>query len=224
MKQVLLLFLMVASCTFLLTQCENSGQQHSANEHLHHKTDHETLIKQFENPNRAKWQKPEVVIAALGDLTGKTVADIGAGSGYFTFPLAKKAAKVIAIDIDQKFLDYIEQRIETAEANYVGLIETRHASESDPYLKLNEADIVLIVNTYHHIQDRVKYFRSLQKNLQADGQVVIVDYKKKRTPMGPPQRLRLSSKQVVNELSEAGYTGIEVDDTSLPYQYIIKTN
>lgn len=223
MKNVFILLLMIIGSTLLLTRCENAAK-HSANEHMHHKANHEELIKQFDSPNRAKWQRPDAVISSLGDLSGKTVADIGAGSGYFTFPLAKNAAKVIAVDIDEKFIDHIEKKIEALDADNLGIIETRLAVENDPYLKLNEVDIVLIVNTYHHIQNRIKYFRSLQKNLKPDGQLVIVDYKKKRTPMGPPSHIRLSSKQVVNELTEAGYTGIKVDETTLPYQYIIKTN
>ncbi len=83
-------------------------QQHSdathANEHMH-QVGFDTLVKHFENPARAEWQKPEWVIEQLGDLTGKTVADIGAGTGYFAFRIARKAKKVIAIDIDERFLN-----------------------------------------------------------------------------------------------------------------------
>ena len=65
---------------------------------MHH-SDFKDLVAHFEDPTRAQWQKPDEVIASLGPLDGKTVADIGAGTGYFAFPIAKKAAKVMAIDI-----------------------------------------------------------------------------------------------------------------------------
>ena len=81
----------------------------AANQHMH-ETDFDTLAARFEEPSRAEWQKPDKIIASLGSLNGKTVADIGTGTGYFAFPIAKKAAKVIAIDIDQRFLDYIEHK------------------------------------------------------------------------------------------------------------------
>ncbi len=97
---------------FLYAQPAATPPESAANKFMHH-ADFQQLVAHFEDPARAQWQKPDEVIASLGSLEGKTVADIGAGSGYFTFPLAKKAAKVIAIDIDQRFLDYIEQKKRT---------------------------------------------------------------------------------------------------------------
>ena len=76
----------------------------------------------------------------------QVVADIGAGTGDFAFPLAKKAANVIAIDIDQRFLDYIEQK---KKAEKIGAnIETRLTAPDSPGLKPGEADVVLIVDTF----------------------------------------------------------------------------
>ena len=82
--------------------------------------------------------------------SGKTVADIGAGTGYFSFPISKQAAKVIAIDIDQRFLDYIAQKKQTQKIG--GNIETRLTKPDSSGLKPGEADMVLIVDTYHHIE------------------------------------------------------------------------
>lgn len=87
-------------------------QEHAnaANKHMHEHQDFEELVKAFEDPARDEWQKMPIIFAALGDLQGQVVADIGAGTGYFTFPIADRCEKVIAIDIDQRFLDYIEKR------------------------------------------------------------------------------------------------------------------
>ena len=174
----------------------------------------------FEDPARAQWQKPDEVIASLGPLDGKIVADIGAGTGYFAFPLAKKAAKVIAIDIDQRFLDYIEQKRRTQKVG--ANIETRITAPDSPGLKPAEADLVLIVDTYHHIENRIDYLKKLKKDLAKSGLLVIVDYKKEKTPPGPPVELRIAQESVESELKSAGFAVVSADRDLLPYQYIIK--
>jgi 2-polyprenyl-3-methyl-5-hydroxy-6-metoxy-1,4-benzoquinol methylase len=185
-----------------------------------HQADFEKLAARFEDPTRAEWQKPEKVIASLGSLQGKTVADIGAGTGYFAFPIAKQAAKVIAIDIDQQFLDYIKEKKETQKI--VGNIETRLTTQVSPGLKPGEADLVLIVDTWHHIERRIEYLEELKKCLHQDGVLVIIDFKKVKTPPGPPVELRVAEEQVESELKSAGFTIVSADKSLLPYQYIIK--
>lgn len=195
--------------------------ENAANAHMHG-MDFDKLVARFEDPARAKWQKPEKVIAALGPLAGKTVADIGAGTGYFTFRIAKKAEKVIAIDIDERFLGYIDDKKRTRRT--ATNLETRRTTPDSPGLKKAEADVVLIVDTYHHIEDRVKYLRKLRKGLRKDGALVIVDFKKEKTPQGPPLELRLAEKEVESELKAAGFTLATTDRSTLPYQYIIKAH
>jgi 2-polyprenyl-3-methyl-5-hydroxy-6-metoxy-1,4-benzoquinol methylase len=190
----------------------------AANKFMHQSDFHE-LVAHFEDPARAQWQKPDEVIASLEPLDQKTVADIGAGTGYFAFPLAKKAAKVIAIDIDQRFLDYIEQK---KRAQKVGAnVETRITTPDSPGLKPGEADIVLIVDTYHHIENRIDYLKKLKKDLAKGGVLVIVDFKKEKTPPGPPLELRVAREQVESELRSAGFAVVSADRDLLPYQYII---
>jgi 2-polyprenyl-3-methyl-5-hydroxy-6-metoxy-1,4-benzoquinol methylase len=184
-----------------------------------HQMDFDTLVARFESPARAKWQKPETVIAGLGSLAGKTVADIGAGTGYFAFPIAKQAAKVIAIDIDDRFLRYIEEkkgRLRAGES-----IETRRTTPDSAGLKKAEADVVLIVDTFHHIDDRVSYLKRLRKGLKKGGMLVIVDFKKEKTPEGPPLEFRLDEREVESELKAAGFPMVTTDRRTLPYQYII---
>ena len=191
----------------------------AANRYMH-QSDFDKLAARFEDPARAEWQKPEKVIASLGPLKGKTVADIGAGTGYFSFPIAKQAAKVIAIDIDQRFLDYIAQRKQTQ--NTGRNIETRLTKPDSPGLKPGEADLVLIVDTYHHIEDRITYLKKLKTCLPQDGLLVIIDFKKLKTPPGPPLELRVAEEQAESELKSAGFTILSADKEMLPYQYIIR--
>ncbi|MTI22163.1 class I SAM-dependent methyltransferase, partial [Fulvivirga sp. RKSG066] len=103
------------------------------------------LVEQYEAPDRAKWQNPELVIDKLGIVEGKVIADIGAGSGYFTFRLAQKGASVVAIDIDDRFLEHIENR--KAELNNINpeLVTTRLSTEEDPLLESEELDVALLV-------------------------------------------------------------------------------
>lgn len=189
-----------------------------ANEHMHQNS-FEELLAHFEDPERDRWQRPRAVLEALGDLSGKTVADIGAGSGYFAFRIAPHAAKVIAIDIDQRFLDYIQEKNAALEAPLP--IETRLAAPDDPKLAPGEADVVLIVNTYHHIENRREYFSRVCKNLAAGGRLVVIDFFKKELPMGPPPEIKLPAATVEKELRSAGFSEIRIDKSTLPYQYIV---
>jgi ubiquinone/menaquinone biosynthesis C-methylase UbiE len=208
---------------FAWLRAEPSGTppESAANKFMH-QSDFHQLVTRFEDPARAKWQKPAEVIASLGPLEGKTVADIGAGTGYFAFPVPKKAAKVIAIDIDQRFLNYIQDKKQTQKIG--ANIETRLTAPDSPGLKTGEADVVLIVDTYHHIENRIEYFKKLKRELRKGGLLVIIDFKKENTPVGPAVELRVAQAQVESELKSAGFTIISPDRELLPYQYIIKAH
>jgi ubiquinone/menaquinone biosynthesis C-methylase UbiE len=198
---------------------QEAAPESAANEHMH-QADFDQLAARFEDPSRAEWQKPEKVIATLGPLEGKTVADIGAGTGYFAFPIAKKAAKVIAIVIDKRFLDYIDHKKQTQKTG--ANIETRLTVPDSAGLEPREADLIVIVDTYHHIENRVEYLKKLKNAFRKGGVLVIIDFKKETTPTGPPVELRLTEAQVQSELKAAGFTVVSADKDMLPYQYLIK--
>lgn len=176
----------------------------------------------YENTNRMVWQKPEMILELLGDLENKTVADIGAGTGFFAKRLAKRAEKVIAIDIDQRFLNYIDsvKVLEMNEADATRL-ETRLASPTHPNLKPGEADIIMIVNTFMYIQNQSNYLKTLHECLSDNGTLMIIDFKRKRTDIGPPSAIRLPLYRLEEMMYEAGYDNIKTNDTALDYQYII---
>jgi 2-polyprenyl-3-methyl-5-hydroxy-6-metoxy-1,4-benzoquinol methylase len=183
------------------------------------KSDFETLVQRFEGPERKGWQNPDLVIQKLGDLSNKTVADVGAGTGYFSFRLAKRAKKVIAIDIDQRFIDYIDDKNGSLDQKLP--IATRLAAFDDPELGTGEADIILVVNVYHHIERRPQYFSGVLEKMPEGGRLVVVDFKKEDSPVGPPIDMKLSAATVVEELTEAGFQNIHIDSESLSYQFIV---
>lgn len=231
--------------TLLLVGCLNQEYDYKENhplyvEHKHNHTegeehhhDHEEgkevedefdeIVEELEDTDRVIWQKPDKVIEMLGDLEGKTVADIGAGTGYFSFRLANEASKVLAIDIDDRFIHYMDSvKLKFPEAIQERL-DIRISTEDDPNLQSEETDAVILVNVYSYIDNRVEYFKKVAAGMKSGGKLLIVDYKKKRLPEGqsPPVEMRLSVDSVETELEMAGYRLMETDDTTLEYQYIV---
>lgn len=179
-------------------------------------------MKQYDPPGRVIWQKPEVVIGKMGDLSNKVVADIGAGSGFFARRLAQHAKKVIAIELDDRLIHFMDSiKLVELRPEHQSRFETRLATSTNSMLKPGEADIILLVNTYIYIQDRVSYLKHLLSVLPQGGKVIIVDFKRKRIPIKyPPAAIRLELYEVENELEAAGFSSFQSDDCSLDYQYI----
>lgn len=180
------------------------------------------FTEDYLSTDRGIWQKPELVMNLLGDLENKTVADIGAGTGFFALRLTPYAKKVIAVDIDPRFINFLDSlKVRVLEPEIQSRLETRLATPDDPRLNPGEADIVLIVNTYMYVKNRVDYLKNLREGISPGGTLLIIDFKKKRTPVGPPSDIRIPLFQVEEELYEAGYKNIQTNDTALDYQYII---
>ncbi len=183
--------------------------------HQHHPPRNaEEYAKVLENPKRDEWQKPHEVITALKLRPEEVVADIGAGSGYFTRRLAHHTALVYAVDIDAKLLAIIEKQ---------GLpkIKTVHATPDDPKLAAGSTDTIFICDVLHHIDQRPAYYAKLAKALKPGGRIVIIDFFKKKLPVGPPESMKLSEEQVVEELKAAGFEKAEAH-MFLPYQYFLE--
>lgn len=190
----------------------------SANKHMH-KSSVDALIERFESPERDAYQQPDKVLEYLGNINNKTILDIGAGSGYFSVKLAANGANVIAADVDDEFLEFIENRIEK---DSIKNIELRKIPYDSPSLADKEADMVLIVNTYHHIEDRVNYFSKVKKGLKDNGELIVIDFYKKELPVGPKPDHKISKAVVISELEQAGFMISDINVELLPYQYIIK--
>ena len=203
---------------FSITACHHDHHNH-ANHHMH-KMSFDELVARFESPERDKWQKPEAVLAKMGSLKGKTVAEIGAGTGYFTFRLAEKGANVIAGDVDERFLNYIESRRKTKPA-LAAKVRTLKLPYDNPAFADAGFDKVLTVDVYHHIDNRSEYFARLLKKMKPGSELYIVDFKK-GSAEGPPDAMKLAPEVVKEELVKAGFGKIEIDNKTLPQQYIIK--
>lgn len=133
------------------------------------------VYQHMNDPVRDAWQKPQAVMAKLAIMPGSKVADLGAGGGYFTWRLAEAVGaqgRVYAVDIDDSALDIINAEIKSRKLTNVKPIraEPNDAKLSEP------VDLVFCSDTYHHLQDRVAYFRSLRRYLKPDGQVAILDF------------------------------------------------
>ena len=179
----------------------------------------------YASKNRDLWQQPQTIINYLGNLKGKTLADIGAGpNGYFTFIIATRTnvKKVIAIDIDEKALKYIDDYKQKLSDNQKEKIETRLVSPTNPQLKEGEVDFILVSNTLTYIDDRLDYLKKLRKGLSKNGQILIIDSKMKKLPkIFPSRKYRMPLYQMEEIIEEAGFTHILSDDLALNYQYIV---
>ncbi len=214
------------ACNILIltAQAQDHHEDHNkANKHMH-QLSVEELAQRFEDPSRDAWQKPDQVIALLGDIKGKTVVDIGSGSGYFTFRLAEKGARVEAADVDEDFQNFIAHKRE--ELGYSDdQVRLKKIPYDSPMLGKGSTDAVIIVNTYHHIEDRVPYFKEVYQGLKSEGVLMIVDFKKQKFDggvPGPPLKMRISKDQVLEELKQSGFKSFEVDTDLLEYQYIVR--
>ncbi len=180
----------------------------------------ETIEVDIEDTKRTEWQNPDLILDRIGDLENKSVADIGAGSGYFTFKIARRASKVIALDIDPKALDYIESQKEIV-GEWSNNIEVRLTPPDVPNLLEEEVDLVLIVNTYNYIPNKEVYFPRLLDGMKPGARLVIVDFKKGEIPIGPADEYKVEASEIKSFLRKISFRKINIDEESLQYQYII---
>lgn len=188
---------------------QSSGQQGGHPDHMEHHFDPDLSAKTFDDPARDTWQMPDRVIAALVLRPGQIVADIGSGTGYFTIRLAKSAAapKVYGADIEPGMVKYLRERAVKEDLDNIVAVQ---AAADTPNLP-EPVDLVLIVDTYHHIGDRERYFRNLAKALKPGGRIAIIDFKPD-SPEGPPKEFRFPPEQFKLEMSRAGYKLIATQD------------
>ena len=192
----------------------HEGMQHA--DHMEHSfADAERYAKSFDDPARDAWQMPDRVIAALGLKAGSSVADIGAGTGYFSVRLAKSAGKVFASDIEPNMVKYLQQRAMKEGLKNVTAVQAKADSPNLP----EPVDVILIVDTFHHIPGRVAYFTGLKKSLKPGGRIAIVDFKK-GSPDGPPEEFKFTPDQISGEMGKAGYA-LQTSHDFLPRQMFL---
>ena len=210
----------MASILFLSFAVQDSAGQGTKEQIQKMHQDPKAYIAMLENPQRDAEQKPDEVIAALDLKPGETLADIGAGSGYFSFRFARKvgdSGRVYAVDINSDMILFMNRNIRDKKIKNVTTILS---APDDPLLADASINRFFICNTWHHVQNRPRYMALMKKMLKPGGQVIILDYKKKQLPVGPPPEMKRAKREVIAEM-EAGGFKLAKDHDFLPYQYFL---
>jgi cyclopropane fatty-acyl-phospholipid synthase-like methyltransferase len=199
--------LLVAASSTLAQQPTAPAAGHQQPDHMDRHFDNaERWAKEFDDPARDAWQMPGRVIEALTLASGQSVADIGAGTGYFSVRLARSTPSptVYAVDIEPSMVAYLKARAAKEGLKNLTAVQGSAGSANLP----SPVDTILIVDTYHHIPSRVAYFTALKNSLKPGGRLAVIDFRKD-SPSGPPVEFRFTPEQISKELAEAGYALVQ---------------
>ena len=174
--------------------------------------------KMFNKKASAPKNKPDQIIKAIGLRPGQSIADIGAGGGYFSLRFAEivgEKGKVYSVDTNPEFLQFIESKAEEKGLNNIFTILTIDKLD----LPENSLDFVFMRNVTHHIPNRVEYFKNLKRFLKPYGKVIIIEYKKGKffTFRGLFGH-HLPKNTIIQEMKKAGYK-LEKEFDFLPEQH-----
>jgi SAM-dependent methyltransferase len=201
-------------CAVLLASPAAAQTPHTSQ---HTFKDAEKWAHVFDDPERDAWQKPHQVIQALALKPDSRVADLGAGTGYFSARLANMLSKgrVYAVDIEPDMVRFLAERAKRENLHNLVAVQGK---PDDPSLP-EKVDVILLVDVYHHIEDRTRYFRKLGQSLRPGGRIAIVDFTLD-SPQGPPPAARVAPGTVKAEMTAAGHT-LAAEHRFLPYQYFL---
>jgi ubiquinone/menaquinone biosynthesis C-methylase UbiE len=175
----------------------------------------------FDDPKRDEWQKPDAIVSALALPAGASVADIGAGTGYFAKRLSAAVGAtgtVFVVEVEPNLVAHLRDRADKENlANVVPIL----GSTSDPRLPRDSVDVALFVDAWHHVDRRREYLRTLQRALRPDARIAIVEWKPGKQPVGPQEEdHKLAREQVEREMAAAGFELVAAPD-QLPHQYML---
>jgi ubiquinone/menaquinone biosynthesis C-methylase UbiE len=178
----------------------------------------EEWVAALEGPHRIASQKIGQVLSELSLKSGMVVADIGAGSGVFSRPLAKAVApagKVYAVDIEQGLLDYINKRDQ--EEN-IRNVQTVLGEFDDPKLPARDVDLAFINDVLHHIENRATYLKALGTYVKTTGRIAIIDMNKDdpNTAHRNQPKLLLGREEILQWMSNAGFRLLEEHSDLFP--------
>jgi ubiquinone/menaquinone biosynthesis C-methylase UbiE len=215
----LFLFLFTALILPVSATAQDSVKRDVHQMHRLH-TDPKSYIRALEDPKRDAYQKPQEVLMALGLRAGEIIADIGAGSGYFTFRLAHHVGdkgRVYAVDVSPDMILHINRRIrELKVSNVVSVL----AEPDDPLLANRSVDRFFFCDSWHHIENQTQYLSVMKRMLKPKGEVVMIDFHKKDIPVGPPLQMKIAREDVIKQLESNGFR-LSKEHTFLPYQYFL---
>lgn len=211
-------FFLLALLVVLPACTHQHGQQHRG------PSDLKEYIAMLERPDRDKDQKPDEVVTALSITDYMTIADIGAGSGYFTRKFVwavQDKGMVYAVDTEPVLLKYNEEMADHLHTPYNAKFVV--AKEDDPLLPPRSVDLVFLCNTYHHLDKRADYFTRVKAALAKNGRVAIIDFwtDGRAGDLGFPPDHLVARETVLKEMSEAGYA-LSKEHTFLPKQYFLE--
>jgi arsenite methyltransferase len=217
MKVVAFFFSLLLIPATISAQDRVQRDQHQMHR-LHH--DPKSYIGALEDPKRDLYQKPQEVIMALGLKPGEVIADIGAGSGYFTFRLAhhvEDTGKVYAVDVSADMIRHINRRIrELKVTNVVSIL----ADPDDPLLPEGSVNRFFFSDSWHHIDNQTKYLSLMKQMLKSGGEIIMIDFHKKELPVGPPMQMKIAREDLIKQMESNGFR-LTKEHTFLPYQYFL---
>jgi ubiquinone/menaquinone biosynthesis C-methylase UbiE len=182
--------------------------------------DPKSYIGALEDPKRDAYQKPHEVLTALNLKPGEIIADIGAGSGYFTFRLAHfvgDRGRVYAVDVSPDMIRHINRRIREAKStNIVSIL----ADPDDPLLPDQSVHRFFICDVWHHVENPKKYLSLMKRMLKPGGEIVMIDFHKKDLPFGPPTQMKIAREDLIKQVETNGFR-LTKEHTFLPYQYFL---
>ena len=206
--------LVLAGCVGMLAVPAAAQSPHT---HKHSFGDAQKWSKVFDDPERDAWQKPHEVIQALALKPDAVVADIGSGTGYFTVRFAHMVPKGRVYGVDTE-PDMVKHLAERAKRSGLGNVTAVAGAPDNPRLP-EKADVIVLVDVYHHVAERERYFRDLRASLKPGGRVAIIDFRLD-SPVGPPKSARMPPDQVQAEMKRAGYM-LAQEHAFLPNQYFL---
>jgi len=177
-------------------------------------------IRSQERPERDHYLKPDEVIKALNLKNGEVVADIGAGTGYFTRRFAHAVApngKVYAVDIAADVIDYQKQRAKQEHLTNIVFIVSQRA---DPLLPAASMDLAFFCDVIHHLENRVGYYKTLIKDIKPHGYMAIIDYPPDSPRRPHPPNQLVPREEAIAEAEQAGFKFMK-EITILPDYYFL---
>jgi SAM-dependent methyltransferase len=173
----------------------------------------------LERPNREREERTDLLLQNLALKATDHVADLGAGTGYFSFPIAQQvgAGKVLAVDIEPEMLRLIEQR---KLVDGVNNIDTVLASESSPNIPNASVDVVLLVDAYHEFSYPREVMNGVVKGLKPGGRVVLVEYRGEDSSVPIKLLHKMTQQQAIKEMSAVGLQWLRTEDY-LPQQHVM---
>jgi ubiquinone/menaquinone biosynthesis C-methylase UbiE len=176
----------------------------------------EKYIKFLERPDRAKWQKPEAVVKALGLKGAESVVDLGSGSGYFTRRLSKATPRgmVVAIDTQPEMVRHVHRKVVKGELPNV----RAQVGKADKPGLPSDADLVFVCDVLLHVPKKSEWLKAIHSEMRSGARLVLIDFREGDLPEGPPESIKVPKEEVLRLCKEAGFRLKEDRSDLLPYQ------